>query len=344
MVKVEPLITLQRLKEVTSAYSDFVTITESDLPDYYKGVFPHHCKCGGEVIIKSSTAQGGGYTELQCCNPDCWVKMAHRLAYFCKTLGYKGFGVATAYTLFEGVYTQLTTASFLEVFSLPATEVGRYLTQSQLSLFQEIKEDILIKRCSFVDAVAALGIPCLGKRSKIFNIVKTPQALVNCVLGDKIGPLCDMAGVMSPMHRFQFEIYKLDIAILLCELMPLAVATPDKEVNIAITGSVVVEGKKISRAEFIALCESIGDVDKGTAYKLVETKARNKLEYVIADGPSSSSKYSLGKELGILITAQDFYQMLVEKAQTEEILEAGEAGSESTEVEENLARVVLTDG
>ena len=45
------ILTLQELKEQTTAYNDFVTVVDSNIPDYYKEVFPHTCSCGGEMIL-----------------------------------------------------------------------------------------------------------------------------------------------------------------------------------------------------------------------------------------------------------------------------------------------------
>ena len=93
-------------------------------------------------------------------------------------------------------------------------------------------------------------------------------------------------------------------------VMPHIQSTPKRELYVAITGRVFVDGQGLSRSEFIWKCESLTDASGSPAFKICETKAASKLDYVIADTRSDSAKYRLGQQLGNLITAQDFYDML----------------------------------
>ena len=98
------------------------------------------------------------------------------------------------------------------------------------------------------------------------------------------------------------------------DVMPNILDTPKGEVFVAITGRVSVRGQSYSRYEFVSLCESITDNNGVQLYKIVETKAEFKLQYVIADTPSNSDKYQLGLRLNKLITADDFYTELLKQA------------------------------
>ena len=303
------ILTLNQLKSVTNAFDSFVTIDESDIPEYYKDVFPKKCKCGGEIILTADD-DGSGYTQLQCCNPDCWVKMAHRFAYFAKSLGFKGIGAQTALNLYEPLHSKFKYPTFLDIFRFTEMEMASYCGFSDAALISSMKQSLLTDSFHFKDAVSALGIPDLGKGSRIFDVAKGPVILLECILKKRINELCDMAGVYAPKSRFYMDVYKLDIINLFTEVMPHVLNTPQNEICVAITGSVVVDGIGLTRSEFIWKCESITDKNGTQMYKLVETKAESRLEYVIADAPSSSSKYALGKRLGKLITAQEFYDLL----------------------------------
>ena len=101
-----------------------------------------------------------------------------------------------------------------------------------------------------------------------------------------------------------------DIILLLSDIIPNVVNTPKGEVFVAITGKVNVRGISYTRKEFIDLCEEFKDDMGNPIFKIVETKAADKLQYVIADVPSSSEKYKLGMRLNKLITANDFYTEL----------------------------------
>lgn len=303
------ILTLNRLKELTDAYNTFVTIQDSDLPEYYKQSFPHTCKCGGEVIM-TSDIDGSKYTQLQCCNPYCWVKMAHRFAYFTKSLGFKGFGVSTSVQLYQDLAQTFKYPTFLSIFLVTDTEINRICGDAYTQSFSAMREELHNKGFQFKDAIASLGIQDIGKGSTLFDVVKSPAVLLECILKDKLDDICDMAGINAPKTRFALSMAKIDIITLMVDVMPYILSTPNHEVYVAITGSVSVNGISYTRQEFIKLCEDIKDKRGEQAFKLVETKAVSKIEYVIADTPSASSKYELGKRLNKLITATDFYNIL----------------------------------
>lgn len=309
--------TLKQLLEVAPVYGEFVTISDCNIPDYYKGIFPHYCKCGAEMIITEP-----GHTQLQCCDPDCWVKMGHRLAYFISKLGFKGFGETSALSLVEATHDRFKYPTFLSAFLLDEMDMSLGLNDYYTGLFCDIRDAIHDGYFQFPDAIAALGIPGVGSRSTLFDVVKSPVVLVQYMLQNRMNEICDCCGIQAPMTRFQLGLFKLDVLTLVKDVMPHIADTPKGEVFVAITGKVSVGGKYYNRMEFISLCESLRDKNGAALYKIVETKAASKLQYVIADEPSTSDKYSIGQKLGILITADEFYAKL--KAPTEEETEQKE--------------------
>ncbi len=301
--------TLEDLKHVTHAYDDFETIEGSSIPQYYKDIFPKTCTCGAEMILTEPK-----HTQLQCCNPACWVKMAHRLNYFISYHGFKGFGEQACYSIFVNCHNELQYASFLGAFLLSRDALNRALTPYQLELFLEIKETLSTHTYHFCDAIASLGIPNIGSRSVLFDYVKGPSVLMNYVLDNKTEELCDMIGINAVSTRYYLKAAAADIVLLMSDVMPGITATPKGEIFVAITGKVSVGGVAYTRAEFIALCESFRDAEGTQLYKLIETKAQDKLQYVIADAPSDSDKYRIGLRLNKLITAEEFYKMLKDGA------------------------------
>lgn len=302
--------TLEQLQSITHAFDNFVTVEGSNLPDYYKGVFPHHCNCGAEIIMTRDTDEEYGYTQLQCCDPDCWIKMAHKFAYFVKSLGYKGYGATSVMPLFRHFHDRFLYPTFLCLFDIPSSEIRGLVGDALADGISSIKEDLKNDVFQFKDAIVALGIPDIGKGCSLFDVVKSPEVLMGFILKGKLPELCAMCGIQAPKTLYYLTIARVDIITLIHDVMPKIVGTPKNEVNVAITGSVTVEGQGLTRAEFIWKCESLLDSKGSPAYKLIETKAASRLDYVIADAPSNSSKYELGKRLGILVTADDFYTML----------------------------------
>lgn len=305
-----PILTLKQLTEITSAFDDFSTVEDSTLPEYYKQLFPHKCQCGGEVILTTERDGQQGFTQLQCCNPDCWIKMAHRFSYFAKSLGFKGFGETSSVTMYRNLYTEFQYPTFLSIFEVPENSIEAINGQAYAVSFKDMKEQLARGAFQFKDAISALGIPDLGSGSRIFDVVKSPVTLLDYILYGKTDTLCEMAGIYAPKSRYFLKTYRLDIVTLAGSVMPNIMSTPSREVNVAITGHVVVDGTPLTRMEFIQKCEQLLDKNGAPAYKIIETKSSSKLEFVIADTKSSSSKYKLGQQLGILITAQEFYDKL----------------------------------
>lgn len=305
----QSVYTLEELKGLTPAYNSFANIEDCSIPEYYQSIFPHKCKCGADMIMTEPA-----HTQLQCCNPNCWVKMAHRLAYFVSYLGYKQFGVQSSLSLFRATHPLLKYSTFLSAFLLEPVDLLKGLNDNAASILLDIKGDIYHNSFKFVDAISALGIPNIGSGSTLFDVVKSPLILLDCSLHDKTDMLCDAAGIQAPMTRFWLSASKLDIITLMNDIMPNIMSTPKAELYVAITGRVSVDGKPYTRMEFIRLCESIRDGSGAPLYKVVETKDKSKLQYVVSDGPSSSSKYYTGVKLGILITAEELYHKLCEIA------------------------------
>lgn len=304
------ILTLKQVNELTTAFSEFDTVEESALPDYYKTIFPKKCKCGGEIILTRKMPDQQGFTQLQCCNPDCWIKMAHRFAYFAKSLGFKGFGETSAVSLYSALHTKFEYPTFLSIFEMAISDIMSINGEAYAMDFEAMKNSLQNDGFQFKDAIVALGIPDLGKGSRIFDIVKSPVVLLDYVIKKKTDELCEAAGIYAPKSRYFLDIYRIDIVTLMRYVMPHILSTPQHEVNVAITGHVTVDGVPLTRVEFIWKCESLTDETGAQMYKLVETKSEAKLDYVIADTPSASSKYRLGQKLGILVTAQQFYDNL----------------------------------
>jgi len=309
------ILTLSELQKYTDAFNDFTTVEGSNLDPYYKGIFPHKCQCGAEIIMTATTAEQEGYTQLQCCNPDCWIKMAHRFVYFAKTLGFKGFGSAGALPMYRVLHEKFRFPTFLCIFEMSIRDIEEINGQAYASEFEAMRTALKQSAWPFKDAIAALGIPDVGKNCSIFDVVKGPVVFLDLILKDRIDELCNMAGIHAEKTRYFLTMSKVDIVTLMADVMPHIVSTPKKEVYVAITGSVTVDHIGMTRAEFIWKCEAILDKQGEPAYKLVETKSESKVQYVIADTPSGSSKYQLGVRTNRLITADKFYHMLLNEAE-----------------------------
>lgn len=326
------IYTLEDLKHETYAYDKFQTIKNCEIPDYYKDVFPHKCECGAEMIMTEPD-----HTQLQCCNPGCYIKMAHKLAYFISSMGYKGFGTQSALSLFRAVHSELPFNCFLAVFRLSSTQLAAGLSDYYVGLLEEIREDLHERPVALTNVIAALGIQGIGPRSNFFGVVKSPVVLMQFAINNEMEKLCDYCGIQANITRFQLKAARADIVTLISEVTPNIMSTPKKEIFVAITGKVSVGGCAYTRMEFIDLCERIKDTDGVALFKLTETKAANKVDFVIADEPSNSEKYRLGERLHKLITADAFYNLLLSQQPKAEQKDSQEQHKEATIAEDGVA-------
>lgn len=303
----------KRLQSITDAFDCFTTIEDSDMPDYYKAFVPHKCKCGSDIIMTRTDSEYGGYTQVQCCNPFCWVKNAHRFSYFASSLGFKGLGPKSSMTLFSVFKDNPNALSFFNVFRFSDEDVSNALGPAYGAKFAELRKYLQETPLQFKDIFCAMGIPEVGQNSNLFSIVKSPGILISAAQKKELDRLLGIVSINSPRARFFIgKVGLIDLLEFMNILKPNIVSTPSKEVYVAITGNVTCNGTDFRRDQFIKYCEQICDDDGQPYYKLVETKAASKLEYVISDYPSESSKYELGKKLGILISSTDFYNLLKE--------------------------------
>lgn len=313
-------ITLQQLAQTFPAYYSWRRIEDCGMDSEMLEYFPTRCSCGSEMIISVPE-----FTQVQCEDPYCWVKQGYSLSYFISKLGFQGIGDETCLSLVKAQRDKFKYTSFLCAFMLDDSDILSTIGDHYGSIFISIRDQLKSTPWKMNKIVAALGIPGLGARSKIFNIISTPQQFIDIILNNRISELLLTIGSSDDMLYAQLELHKVDILLLYHYIAPLAAVEAGSKIYVAITGSVSVDGIGYSRTDFIHLCQSIKDSEGNQIYELVETKAKSKVEYVIADAPSNSSKYQMGVELGKLITAQTFYHMLLDsvtKAQDEETEEA----------------------
>lgn len=291
----------------TKAFENWAVVKDCPKDSPVWDYIPTTCECGSDFIISMPDK-----TQLTCSNPYCYVKMGYALAYFISSLGFSGMGEKSTLALIRDNKDKFEYLSFLSAFLLEPEDIYKSLGEHRGNLFLSIRDSIKGKRWKMKDIIPALGIPGIGKRSKIFDVVQTPQGLLSVILEDRLDELLSFIGSTSQMLRTQLEWHKVDILILYDKIAPLAALPAKKQLYIAITGSVSVKGVPLSRTEFInKISEDFRDPkDDSPVFELIETKAKSKLDCVIADFPSGHSKYIIGKELGILKTADEFYSEL----------------------------------
>lgn len=299
--------TLADLQKFSTAFINYDTIENMKIrkiPNEYSKILPNHCKCGAEMIITNDL------TEAQCCDPYCRIKMGYNLAYFISSLGYKGFGPTLCLRLMDEIYSDEMYPSFLVAFDAPMSVLYSALGEHNAELFLSIKNQILQKPISFRDSIAALGIPNIGDRARIFDILNKPSEILALMVHGKLNDFMEDIGMSAPIYKYGFAVFEPSIAYLYKNIVHNILAESDETVHIAITGEVCIDGVYYTRKRFLDYCNSFVDENGTPFYRFNETLDSKKLDWVIADSPSNSRKYAKGIELGILITSDDFIEKL----------------------------------
>ena len=84
------------------------------------------------------------------------------------------------------------------------------------------------------------------------------------------------------------------------------------KVKICITGSITIDGTRVTRNKFVELCNKVGCKDGRQIVEVQNTAAKESCQYVIADYESNTAKYLAGKERGVLITSKEFIDKIKE--------------------------------
>ena len=100
------------------AFNKFKSVEEAKrvewIPKEYHNIFPQKCECGSEMIINEEL------TQLQCCNPRCYIKLGWMLYEMFSRFGCKNVGPATCKSVMKELIKkkQLKYSSHIEVLSL----------------------------------------------------------------------------------------------------------------------------------------------------------------------------------------------------------------------------------
>ena len=203
--------TLVELQKITNAFMNYDTMAEMKdrkIPIEYHKVLPNYCECGAEMIISTDL------TEIQCCDPYCKIKMSHNIAYFISYLGYKGIGDAICRRLYDVVYTDEMYPSFLVAFDIDESTLISAIGIHNAEVFMAIRKQIMETPITFKDSIAALGIPNIGAKSRIFDFLHSPADIVSLILNNTYENFLNDIGLISPSYKYGFDVFAPSIAYL----------------------------------------------------------------------------------------------------------------------------------
>lgn len=305
------------------AFDDFITVEQAKytglIPEDYVGepdsdedIFPNRCKCGSENIINY------GLTRAMCCDPRCKYKLGLALAELFARFSIKGIGEATCTQMVSGVYDKLKFKSHLEILNLSYNDYPSFMWGTvKASEFFNACQQIKKRSLTFAGLIGMIGIPQFNTgTAKLFSGVNSSKELINLMKNEGgISNYCANRGVYDSMKVFW--LYNSIVDIMLAEQIFRASLRTEGylKIKICITGSLSIDGKRVTRNDFVDICNETGRVDGIQYIEVFNTSAKESCNYVVADYESSSAKYLAGKQRGILINSSDFLLKIKENVE-----------------------------
>lgn len=276
-----------------------------------KGAFPDHCECGSENIISMNLKQA------QCCNPRCRIKMGWALSELFsrfKEAGIEGVGPAICADFINGVYDKLKYGSYVEALLIPYDEYPSYMkgyaaTDKLYYACQAVKRMPL----TFAQMVSKLGLAGFNASAdKLISGVNCSKELQDTINSEGgMRAYCANRGVYDPYKIMCFYESMRDIVVAEQVFKQSIRREGITKVDICITGSLAIDGEKLTKSAFVLLCNQAAQAKDGMQlFEIKQTTAIESVPYVVADYESGSRKYLRGKERGVLITSKDLLNLI----------------------------------
>ena len=320
-------VTLEELrKRYPSAYlHEFKTMKEAKeigwIPLAYqegegiKDAFPNYCVCGTENKINEKL------TRATCCNPRCPMKEGIALSEMFTRFKIKGLGDEICKEIYNLALPSLETKSHVEILRLTPKDFPSYFNESArgATFFNALKT-IKSGRYTYLQIIANLGIPSFGNDiQRIFEGISSAFHLKHILEAYHNDPseLCFAMGIQDVEFIYHFTVYLVDLylaQVLMGKNLRLAGKTA---LDICITGRLCCRGVSMTKKEFIDLCNRSSITSDGTQlYEVKMTQAIESVDYIVADAKSNSRKYRAGERRGILITSDEFLELIEKEVET----------------------------
>lgn len=302
-------------------YTEYMSVKEAKeeglIPSKFSNVILDNCECGSENIIQTNLKR------MKCCDPLCRIKMGMAMSHMFSNFEVKDLGNETCKSFVDYCMAN-------NLFSIPShVEILGVNLDSRFSAYFGNKAVVLAnaityikhRRLTFGSMVSKLAIPMFDSSAeKIFEGVSGVEEFIDLVkFGNNFNTFMVNRGVK--------DLIKIDSlrkslgAILYFEnLLEVDLVKPGKVLkSISITGSVKADGNRLTRAGFVTYCNLLGNVNGVQLFTVKENKALSTNEYIVADSPSSSEKYTVGRNREmrenrkIIVTAQEYVDLLREE-------------------------------
>jgi hypothetical protein len=313
-------------KDKWGAFFEFVSVEQAKkeeiIPVTHARYFPDKCEevndhgikqgCDSDMIISRSL------TRLMCCNPRCQVKLAYALDEMLDRFSCKHVGEQTCKNIVRYAFKFMELKSHVEILTMEDKHLVPDVRGMNFVWFRQAIAKATETSLTFPDMVSRLAIPEFKTSAiKIFAGISSTKELVEKIkTAGGIQKFMLSKGIEDQMKVFYLSEFLQDIAFAEFRAFKKIRSVGKMKMQVCITGNLSPEGYKITKAEFIELCNKLGTVGNYRMFDVEMTTAIQTTAYVIADYRSNTDKYSIAKSREevegkkILYTSSEFLRYL----------------------------------
>lgn len=314
----QPCMTRDELHErdLFGAFLEFRTVKEAKetgiLPKQFWQSVPERCECGAEVMVSPSLI------HVMCCNPRCHVKLGYNLEKVYRNFGVMGVGPGTCLEISKKCLKGTQHWSHLEFlqygqFELPVTLQG-VRGQDIAEANGRIRKEVM----PFGLAVSKMGIPSWGS-----DALKHLGRYDDCVQWmDDVMSFSSWSryfqvrlGVQDLVKQFYLREYSRDIVYGCSEVFERYTLAAKYELPITLSGSLLVGGRRVTKAAYIDLLNQMAPVVDGRkVINFVNNSAVASNPFVVSDEMHAKARTARQREMvtgkKILYGSEEFLEFM----------------------------------
>lgn len=305
-----------KLLDSLNAYADYKSVDYAkmtgEIPEILHDYINSKCMCGSDRMTNG--------VSLTCCNPRCYIKLGHRLSEFFSYFGAKNLGPATCIKITKlGVQGGIfSLPSQLEVFT--TFEKFEYLLGEKYYDLLLGLETVHKNTLTLGQMVQSVGIPGFDTNcSELFKDISSTTQLKEKLNEEGVVQFLHNKGIDDLKKCLNLVLYLSDVFILERTFRGEKIEKIIRNVKICITGPVYPDGVYMKREDFIRHVNSISKIGNVQLFNISESGPSTSA-YVIADSPSTNSKYIKAKQresfnpgVKVIYSATEFVNLIKEE-------------------------------
>lgn len=309
-------MTFEELKKYDrwDVYKDWITVREAKetglIPKEFHDMISDKCDCGSDRIM---TLNRKNYT---CCDFNCPIKAELAMQEIFNRFDIKGIGQANCRKIIET--SKSNSMSIFKILSSPNLNINTLPSSLYTNLLEAVKK-IKNGNMTLEELVTFVAIPGANESAKrLVSGINSMEELISQINYFGIKVFLYKKGIELPSLCFNFDIFLEDLIEAYLFMKDSIVRSVGGDIKIVITGELRVQGKRISRKEYVSLLNNLATDSNGNRkFTFINSKCKESTNFFIADYPSGSSSYTVARrreqEEGckLIYTAEEFLDLSV---------------------------------